>query len=87
MQSSRYDPTNLKGTAMTTEPKNVGAHPSKFEIEMLSVNLADNLNAKFWMDYFTKWREADFVEATMGVSCHPEGWEYACLCRECQESA
>lgn len=65
----------------------IPGRPSQYEIEMLTLNLADNLTTAFWMDYFTKWCEADFVDATTGVDCHPEGWEDACMCRECQSNA
>lgn len=86
MNEKQNDEQSQEAQAAGSELK-ATVRPSKFEIEALGINLADNLNTKFWMDYFTKWEEADFVEATMEVECHPKGWDYACLCCECQSNA
>jgi hypothetical protein len=66
--------------------ENIKPKPTDDEIRLLSIELEKNLNQEFWMEWFVKWTEYDFVEATRRASCHPEGWDNACLCCECQSS-
>lgn len=59
----------------------------KIDIELLGINLEENLTTKYWLNRFEECGEDDFVAATMNVDCHPEEWDGACLCHECQSSA
>lgn len=57
------------------------------KIKLISIELSNSLTQETWKRWFSKLSELDFLEATMRVWEHPEGWVYACFCRECQSYA